>query len=365
MQNFDRSTTVASAKGVEMFANRLRKNQRHLGKWARREGVTCYRVYDADLPEYALEIDIYLEARASARLENARVHVQERERPASVDPVRAVVRLNDALLALREVLGVRLEHVYVKHRSRHKGRTQYEKVAAAGELFEVREGGHRFLVNLRDYFDTGLFLDHRPTRALLGELAQGRDFLNLFAYTGAATVYAAKGGARTTTTVDLSNTYLEWAQRNLERNAVRLGDRHRLVRADCLAWIEREERRYGLIFLDPPTYSTSKAMRGTLDVQRDHVSLLRATARLLTPDGVLVFSTNFRKFKLDAAALPELAIEDVTRRTIPPDFARDQRVHHAYRITRTSGTRNSRAGHGGAESAAGGQPPGVKVSVTK
>jgi len=320
------------AAPVAAFANRLRKNLARLEKWAKREGVTCYRVYDADLPEYALEVDRY----------EQRVHVQERERPKSVDPVRAVVRLNDALLALQDVLGVRPEDVFVKHRSRHKGgeqggRSQYEKVAKTGDLVEVREGGHRFLVNLRDYFDTGLFLDHRPTRALLGTLAQGRDFLNLFAYTATATVYAAKGGATSTTSVDLSNTYLDWAARNLERNGLRAGDRHRLERADCLRWIEHDRRRYGLVFLDPPTWSTSKGMEETLDVQRDHVRLLAATARLLTDDGILIFSTNFRRFRLDAGALPELAIADITRRTIPPDFARDARVHHTFRITRRAG----------------------------
>jgi 23S rRNA (guanine2445-N2)-methyltransferase / 23S rRNA (guanine2069-N7)-methyltransferase len=323
------------AAPVAAFANRLRKNLARLERWAKREGVTCYRVYDADLPEYALEIDRY----------EQRVHVQERERPKSVDPVRAVVRLNDALLALQDVLGVRPEDVFVKHRSRHRGspegrshRSQYEKVAKTGDLLEVREGGHRFLVNLRDYFDTGLFLDHRPTRALLGELAAGRDFLNLFAYTGTATVYAAKGGAASTTSVDLSNTYLEWAARNLERNGLRVGDRHRLERADCLRWLEHDRRRYGLVFLDPPTWSTSKGMQDTLDVQRDHVRLLRATARLLTDDGILVFSTNFRRFRLDAGGLPELVVEDITRRTVPPDFARDARVHHTFRITRRPGS---------------------------
>lgn len=307
---------------VTAFANRLRKNLAKLAKWARREGVTCYRLYDADLPEYALEVDLY----------ERWVHVQEYQRPKSVDPVRAVVRLNDALVAIQDVLGVPVADIFVKHRQRQRGRDQYRKVEESGDFREVHEGGHRFLVNLRDYFDTGLFLDHRPTRALVGELARGRDFLNLFAYTGTATVYAAKGGARSTTTVDLSNTYLDWAQRNLDRNGVR-GDRHQLVRADCLQWLDRADRRYGLVFLDPPTFSNSKGMRDTLDIQRDHTALLRATARLLTPDGVLLFSNNNRRFQMDRDALEGLVVEDITRQTIPPDFTRDRRIHNTWRVT--------------------------------
>jgi 23S rRNA (guanine2445-N2)-methyltransferase / 23S rRNA (guanine2069-N7)-methyltransferase len=313
---------VITPGGGEAFANRLRKDLRLLRPWAEREGVGCYRVYDADLPEYALAVDRY----------ERWVHVQEYERPATVDARRAEARLHEALGIIPEVLGVAPADVFFKVRRRQRGGSQYEKLGEREDFHEVHEGGHRFLVSFTATLDTGLFLDHRLTRRLLAELARGRRFLNLFCYTGAATVYAARGGAAATTSVDLSNTYLDWARRNLELNGVR-GARHRLVRADVRAFLAQERGRYGLIFLDPPTFSKSKGMTGTLDVQRDHVELVQATAALLEPGGVLVFSTNFRRFKLDAAALPQLAIEDITRATIPRDFARSPRIHQAWRIT--------------------------------
>ncbi len=307
----------------EAFANRLRKDFKHLGKWAKREGVTCYRVYDADLPEYAVAVDLY----------ESKVHVQEYEPPETVDAAKAERRLYDAISAIPEVLGVRTQDVVLKVRRRQRGAGQYEKHDERGEFFEVGEGGHRFLVNLRDYLDTGLFLDHREVRRTVAELAAGKRFLNLFAYTGTATVYAAKAGAVSTTTVDLSNTYLDWAERNLHLNGLR-GSRHEVVRADCLEFLERERNHYGLIFLDPPTFSRSKAMSGDFDVQRDHPQLLRSAARLLEPGGVLLFANNFRRFKMDREALPELRIEDITRQTLPPDFQRNPRIHNAWRIER-------------------------------
>jgi 23S rRNA (guanine2445-N2)-methyltransferase / 23S rRNA (guanine2069-N7)-methyltransferase len=222
-------------------------------------------------------------------------------------------------------------------RRRQKGIAQYEKLADERDFFPVREGGLRFLVNLVDYLDTGLFLDDRLLRARIRELAAGRDVLNLFCYTGAATVYAAAGGARSTTSVDLSNTYLDWAARNLDQNGFSVGREHELVRADVLRWLEEApRRRYGLAFVAPPTFSRSKSMDETFDVQRDHVALLERVAEHLTDDGVLVFATNFRRFKLDAAALAPLAAEDIGRKSIPPDFARDPRVHAAWILRRPS-----------------------------
>jgi 23S rRNA (guanine2445-N2)-methyltransferase / 23S rRNA (guanine2069-N7)-methyltransferase len=306
---------------VVMFANRLRKNLKHLSKWARREGVHCYRVYDADLPEYAVAVDLYERS----------AHVQEYEAPATVDARKAEERLRAIVAALPEVLEIPAEELFVKVRRRQRGGSQYEKQEGPSALREVREGGHRFLVNLSDYVDTGLFLDERPLRAMIGELAPGRDVLNLFCYTGTATVYAA--AARSTTSVDLSNTYLEWAAKNFELNALPKA-RHALVRADVLEWLPSARRRFGLIFLAPPTFSNSKAMAGDLDLQRDHVALLRATARLLEDDGVLLFSNHFRRFKLDEAALPELAVENISHLTLPPDFARSPRIHNAWRIRR-------------------------------
>ena len=320
---------TATETGSEAFANRLRKNFRHLKKWAKREGVSCWRVYDRDLHDYNVAIDIY----------ERWVHVQEYERPPKIDDARAQARLDFVLATLPEALGVAPGDCFVKVRRRHKAGSQYEKLGERGEFHEVHEGEHTFLVNFTDYLDTGLFLDHRITRRLLGEMARGKSFLNLFAYTGTATVYAAKAEAESTTTVDMSNTYLDWAARNFALNGIEEGPRHELVRADCTLWIPAgasTRRRWDVIFLDPPTFSTSKKMEGTFDVQRDHVPLVRSTAKLLEDGGVLLFSNNLRRFKLDAGAMPELSVEDITRRTIPEDFRRHEDVHHAFLIRRRS-----------------------------
>jgi 23S rRNA (guanine2445-N2)-methyltransferase / 23S rRNA (guanine2069-N7)-methyltransferase len=326
-----KAVDVASG-GAAMVANRLRKNLKHLGRWARQSGVTCYRLYDADLPEYAVAVDLY----QAADEPKLWALVQEYEAPATVDPARAEVRLLEALAAIHAVLELPPQQVFLKIRRRQKGSAQYEKQAEAGRFHVVQEAGLKFWVNFEEYLDTGLFLDHRITRSLLREQAQDRSFLNLFAYTGTATVYAANGGASATTTVDLSRTYLDWARRNLELNGLQ-GPRHELIQADCLEWLDEAARgswRYDLIFLDPPTFSTSKRMHSTLDVQRDHVHLIRQCVDLLAPDGRLVFSNNHRKFKLDHAALAGLKIEDISRRTLPKDFERDPKIHACWTIAR-------------------------------
>jgi 23S rRNA (guanine2445-N2)-methyltransferase / 23S rRNA (guanine2069-N7)-methyltransferase len=309
-----------------MFANRIRKNLRHLGRWARRTGVTCYRLYDADLPEYAVAIDLY----------DGWAHVQEYAPPPAVDPARAAARLADILAALPSLLDMPPDRIALKVRERQRGANQYDRLAWTDRFQVVTEAGLRFAVNLTDYLDTGLFLDHRSTRAMLKQMAAGTDFLNLFAYTGAATVYAAAGGARSTTTVDLSSRYLAWARRNMALNDFPEGSRHRFEAADCLAWLQDPPRRsYGLIFLDPPTFSNSKRMRArTLDIQRDHVWLIRTCLPLLAPAGTLLFSTNHRQFRLDAAGLSGLDVQDVTAATIPPDFSRNPRIHRCFLIRR-------------------------------
>jgi 23S rRNA (guanine2445-N2)-methyltransferase / 23S rRNA (guanine2069-N7)-methyltransferase len=312
---------VPKSLNGEMFANRLRKNMRITGKWAKKEGISCYRLYDADIPEYNLAVDIYQDM----------IHIQEYRAPDSVDPTRASDRLQDALVTVREVLDVAPEHIYLKVRQRQRGTSQYERMGEGGKFHEVREGQLKFLVNLEDYLDTGLFLDHRLTRRMVGKMARGKSFLNLFAYTGAATVYAAAGGASSTTTVDMSSTYLNWARRNMALNAFG-GRGHRFTRADCLSWIAREKKRYDLVFLDPPTFSTSKSMESTFDVQRDHVQLIKMTADRLTKDGILIFSNNRRRFEMDIASLNHLRIEDITGQTIPKDFARSPRIHNCWLI---------------------------------
>jgi len=315
----------SSRPGAQMFANRLRKNLQRLDPWAQREHIDCFRVYDADMPEYAFAIDLY-------GRESRHVYVQEYAAPKSVNQESARERRREALAVLPEVLEVPLPQVHTRVRKPQKGAEQYEKRDSAAERHAVQEGGLKFWVNFRDYLDTGLFLDHRIVRGMLRAWSKDADFLNLFCYTGSATVYAAAGGARTTTGVDLSNTYLDWAHENLVLNGF-LGGNHELYRADCLAWLEEQESRgarFDLIFLDPPTFSNSKRMDGVLDVQRDHVGMIRRSMKLLRPTGRLVFSTNYTRFKLDAEALGDLSIEDISAATVPKDFERHARIHKCF-----------------------------------
>ena len=307
--------------GAEMFANRLRKNLKKLKKWAVREGVDCYRLYDADLPEYAVAVDLY----------GDEVHLQEYRAPKDIDPKKAAARLLDVQDALPQVLDMSPDKIHLKVRRQQKGNNQYEKQARRGVLKEVQEDNCKFLVNLTDYLDTGLFLDHRLIRQLIQKLAAGTRFLNLFGYTGAATVHALMGGAIATTTVDMSRTYLEWAKKNIALNYFD-PEEETLIQADCLAWLDTAAGEYDLIFLDPPTFSNSKGMNTTFDVQRDHVELIKKTVRLLAPAGILIFSNNLRKFRMDHAALAELKIEDVSTKTIPVDFERNPRIHHCWLI---------------------------------
>ena len=314
--------------GAEMFANRLRKNLKKYQKWAKRDGIDCYRLYDADLPEYAVAVDIY----------GDEVHLQEYRAPKTIDVKKAALRLRDVQDALPQVLELPQEKIHFKVRQQQKGRSQYQKQARRGIFKEVREGNCKFLVNLTDYLDTGLFLDHRPTRQLIQQLASGTRFLNLFAYTGAATVHALVGGAMETTTVDMSRTYLEWAQKNIDLNGFDPEDEE-VIQADCLAWLDGEQERRGgsfdLIFLDPPTFSNSKSMTGTFDIQRDHVELLRKAVTLLAEGGTLIFSNNLRNFKMDLECLAELQIENLGNRTIPYDFERNPRIHNCWLIRRS------------------------------
>jgi 23S rRNA (guanine2445-N2)-methyltransferase / 23S rRNA (guanine2069-N7)-methyltransferase len=313
--------------GAQMFANRLRKNLKLLEPWAEREQIECFRVYDADMPEYAFAIDLY-------GRESRHVYVQEYAPPKTVNVESARERRREVLSVLPEALAVPLSHVHSRVRKPQKGAEQYEKRANAAERHAVRENGLKFWVNFRDYLDTGLFLDHRIMRQMLREWAKDTDFLNLFCYTGSATVYAAAGGARSSTSVDLSNTYLDWAHENLILNGFG-GPEHELHRADCLQWLESQSvwgPRFDLIFLDPPTFSNSKRMEGVLDVQRDHVGMIRRSLKLLRPGGRLVFSTNYTRFKLDTESLRELAIEDISEQTIPKDFERHTRIHRCFVI---------------------------------
>jgi 23S rRNA (guanine2445-N2)-methyltransferase / 23S rRNA (guanine2069-N7)-methyltransferase len=327
----ERSEGAALSEGAQMVANRLRKNLRKLKNWREREDVTCFRAYDADLPEYAAAIDVYTTDEVAPR---TFLHVQEYAAPAEIPEAVQRRRLNELLAAAREVFAVPREYVALKTRKRGKGGSKYADVRdSRGELLTVREGDARLRVNLFDYLDTGLFLDHRPMRLRIAQEAEDTRFLNLFGYTGAATVHAAVGGARLTTTVDLSATYLEWCADNLRENNVG-GTRHRLVQADALSWLEADTQTYDLIFCDPPTFSNSKRAED-FDVQAEHVRLLRAAVARLADDGVLYFSNNFRRFRMDDAAVAQFArCEEITAQTIPPDFARDARIHRCWRLQR-------------------------------
>ena len=311
-----------TARQAEMFANRIAKNAKHLGKWAKNAGIDCFRIYDRDIPELPFALDLY----------SGRAHLQEYSKP--VMDARAQKRWLAAMhAAAADALKLPLGSIVLKQRHGQSPEEQYRKLAGSAQDFVVQEGGHRFIVNLTDHLDTGLFLDHRETRALVGSLARGRRVLNLFCYTGSFSVYAARNQAASTTSVDLSKTYLDWARRNFELNKLELG-RNRLVQADVVRFLEEERTsrdRYELIVLDPPSFSNSKRMQGVLDVQRDHVALVRACLALLAPGGDLLFSTNLRSFKLDADALADVPMTEISNQTVPRDF-RNRRIHRCWRI---------------------------------
>ncbi|MCC6624244.1 MAG: class I SAM-dependent methyltransferase [Deltaproteobacteria bacterium] len=309
-----------------MLGNRLRKTMRHLGKWARRDGVTCLRLYDADIPEIPLAVDRYED--------HAHVAVYLGKTPPEAAWLDAMRRAVAATLEIPQA------HVHMKDRApqRQSGDDdQYGKLGESGRRLVVSEGGLAFLVNLDDYVDTGLFLDHRPMRAMVRAEARDKDVLNLFAYTGAFTVYAAAGGARSTTTVDMSQTYLSWAADNLAQNGIASGPGtpHALVRADVLAWLDEPvTARWDLVVVDPPTFSNSKRMRGTWDVQRDHAWLLGRVMARVSPGGVVYFSSNLRRFKPTPEAFVDcLRVEEISHLTVPPDF-RDKKIHRAWRLVR-------------------------------
>jgi 23S rRNA G2069 N7-methylase RlmK/C1962 C5-methylase RlmI len=305
---------------VHIFRNRIEKVARHLRRWPSR-GIACYRLYDHDIHEVPIVVDRYED----------KLHVAEYAGNHDRTPAEHRAWLDLMVKTAAEVVGVTADDVFLKRRERQSDVSQYEKAGSEGRVFEVREGGLKFLVNLSDYVDTGLFLDHRITRSLVREEAAGKRFLNLFAYTGSFTVYAAAGGAASTTTVDLSNTYLEWAQRNLRLNG--FGERgHRFIRDDAMAFL-REHRpvpSYDLVVVDPPTISKSK-MAGLFDIARHHVEMLERIVRLTAPGGTIYFSTNFRKFKMGAETILGIVPRELSARTVPPDF-HDRKIHRSWKL---------------------------------
>ena len=304
-----------------MLINRLRKNQRILGKWARQQHIECFRLYDRDLPEYAFAIDCYGEY----------VQMAEYQAPSEIIEEKVNQRREQAITAVQEVLGISRENIVLKSRTRQRGSQQYEIQDQSKSFFVVNEGPARFWIILKDYLDTGLFLDHRPIRQFIRENAAGKRFLNLFCYTASASVQAALGGATSTLSIDLSNTYLDWARKNFLLNKIG-GKSHRLKKADCIDYLNSKYEKFDLIFLDPPTFSNSKSSKNVLDIQRDHASLIRNAMVKLEKDGLLIFSTNKLNFKLDSEKLKQFDIRDYSKHSLGKDFQRQKRIHQSWLI---------------------------------
>ncbi|MDO5059866.1 MAG: class I SAM-dependent methyltransferase [Neisseria sp.] len=305
------------------FANRLGKNIKHLIKWARRNDLEAWRMYDRDIPQFPFAVDVY----------GSEIHLQEYDTGWLMQPEEYEEWLAGVTEAVAFVTGFSPEQIHLKRRERQKGKEQYEKTGKAGEDFTVQENGRRFWVNLDKYLDTGLFLDHRNTRKKVGEIAAGKRFLNLFSYTGSFTVYAATGGALSSETVDLSNTYLDWARRNFALNGIDEAA-HQIVRADVFQYLKQaaeEGKRFDLIVMDPPSFSNSKKMLDILDIQRDHAKLVDGAMALLERDGLMFFSNNLRSFVLDADLAERYDVKDVSKHSVPDDF-RNKKIHPCWEI---------------------------------
>ncbi|MDF1758306.1 MAG: bifunctional 23S rRNA (guanine(2069)-N(7))-methyltransferase RlmK/23S rRNA (guanine(2445)-N(2))-methyltransferase RlmL [Legionellaceae bacterium] len=318
-RTFDSSYKLS--QNAEMFANRLKKNYQHIKKWAKRNNISCYRVYDADLPEYSYAIDIY----------NDHVVLQEYKAPSSIPEHQAEKRSIDVINITPTVLGISPKNISHKQRKKQKGDLQYKKIAEKNHYLNISEGNARFNVNLNDYLDTGIFLDHRLLRLKFAELNPGVKFLNCFCYTGTASVHAALAGA-ITTNVDLSNTYLNWATDNFKLNSLDYS-KHQFIQFDCLEWLKITKDRFDVIFLDPPSFSNSKRMSETLDIQRDHEELIKSAMKLLNTDGVLYFSTNLRQFKLSPNIANQYNLIDISKETIDLDFKRNQKIHQCFLVS--------------------------------
>ncbi|TWT95737.1 bifunctional 23S rRNA (guanine(2069)-N(7))-methyltransferase RlmK/23S rRNA (guanine(2445)-N(2))-methyltransferase RlmL [Neorhodopirellula pilleata] len=309
---------------AELFASRLRKRAKHLRRWPTKRGITCFRLYERDIPEIPLVVDRY---------EN-HLHLSEFERPHDRDPAQHANWLDLMAQTAGETLDIPKQNVYLKKRIRQRGNTQHQKVDQTEQRIPVQEGGLTFLVNLADYVDTGLFLDHRVTRSMVRAEATGKHFLNLFAYTGSFTVYAAAGGAASTTSVDLSSNYMQWAEENLRANDLQ-GPQHQFVPMHIGEFIRRHKpgEVYDLVVCDPPTFSNSKRTDEDWNVQTDAVPLLINVLKLVRPGGVIYFSNNFRRFKFDTEALEGTTIREISAQTVPEDY-RNRRIHRCWRIVK-------------------------------
>jgi len=331
---------VSNADRANMFSNRIKKNLKSIGKWANKNKVDCYRLYDADMPEFSIAVDVYRTVDKAVWL-----HVQEYAAPKTVDPDASFERLREALAVLSgnigesdgssvaKILDVPPENIVLKRRSIQKGAAQYEKNSASSEYLQVNENGARIQVNLKDYLDTGLFLDHRAMRRWVAEHSKGKRFLNLFCYTATVSVNAALGGAKSSLSIDMSKTYLTWAKENFQANQMDLS-KHKLTQMDCLEWLKSTQpvEPFDLIFLDPPSFSNSKRMQGVLDIQRDHSELIDLAMKRLNPGGKLVFSNNLRRFKLEADLFDRYKVTDYTKKSKDKDFERNTKIHQCWLI---------------------------------
>lgn len=308
---------------MQSFINRLQKVNRHISKWAKRQGITCYRIYDLDMPEFPFCIDRYEQY----------LHVAEYKANHRMDDDEHDAWLEECMQSIAVTLQTDPSDIFLKERRRLSRRTeQYEKVAGESQKIVVSEQGLKFYVNLTDYLDTGLFLDHRPLRDTFRQAAEGKNVLNLFSYTGAFSVYAAAGGAAGVTTVDLSHTYLQWTKENMELNELLDPARHDFIQSDVMDFLKKtEEEEYDLVFVDPPAFSNSKRMKGTWDTQRDHPAMLYYLLKRVKPGGIVYFSNNLRQFEPQFDKLKAKEIKDISLQTIPEDF-RNKKIHHCYRI---------------------------------
>lgn len=310
------------SEGAQMAYNRLKKNLNELKPLMEAQGVSCYRIYDADMPEYSAAIDMY---------EGKWINLQEYAPPATIEKEAAERRLNELVLATERATGIDIENIYIKQRKEQKGKEQYKKLASKNKFYIAKENGVQLLVNFTDYLDTGIFLDHRPIRKFIQENSKNKRFLNLFCYTGTASLDAVKGGALSTTSVDASATYLDWAMENFKLNGYSTDIGNFFYRSDALDYLWDTFDKYDLIFCDPPTFSNSKS-RDTFDVQRDHSRLIDACMMHLEKNGMLIFSNNFRRFKMDEYIMSKYSVEDITASTIGDDFVRDPKIHKCYII---------------------------------
>lgn len=320
-REFLKDDRIDASSHIAMLINRLEKNRKKLSTWLKKQNIDCYRLYDADIPEYAAAIDYYA----------GYLHVQEYAPPKTVDAEKAQIRFSEILRALKIVFECTDEKIFIKQRQKQKGGAQYQKQGKRHHMISVREYDCQFLVNLTNYVDTGIFLDSRPVRRSIFEEAKGKRFLNLFCYTATASVQAAMGGAKSTTSVDLSPTYVDWARKNFALNG--LNDvSNQVIEADCMKWLAENTQKFDLILLDPPTFSNSKRTDSILDIERCHVFLIRQAMRALSKEGKLIFCNNYRKFKLETDELLNFSILDITEKTFDPDFKRDTKLHHCFII---------------------------------